>query len=135
MTLQGSPTKTIALKHLRSFGHQVYRACKELCSKKLKGFEIEDTYGALDQYAERFLWSDLVPKHNDLTNDYHIHLFEFCVIGHQTDLAEHQVFLLNLSSLWMLLHVLHAIQAGWVLQLNCDVTSKVCCKSVDLLSL
>jgi hypothetical protein len=135
MTLHDSPTKTIPPEHLRSFGHQVYRARKELCTKQLKGFEIDDTYGTLDQYAERFLWSDLVNQHNDPTNDYHINLFEFCVIGHQTDLAEHDVFRLNLSSLWMLLHVFRAIRAGWVFQLNGDVTGKVCRRSVDLLSL
>ena len=115
MTLHDSPTKTIPPEHLHSFfGHQVYRARKELCNKQLKGFEIDDTFGTLDQFAGRFLWSDLVDKHNDPLTDYHIDLFEFCVIGYQTDLAEHDVFLLNLSSLWMLLHVFRAIRAGWV---------------------
>ena len=135
MTLHDSSTKTIAQEHLRSFWHQVYRACKELCAKQLKGFEIDDTFGTLDQFAGRFLWSDLVDKHNDPSTDYHIDLFAYCVIGYQTDLAEHDVFQLNLSSLWMLLHVFRAIRAGWVFQLNSDVTGKVCRKSVDLLSL
>ncbi len=37
-------------------------------------------------------------------------------------------------SLWMLTHAFSTIKAGWGLQLNVDVTGKLCQKSVDLLA-
>ncbi len=39
-----------------------------------------------------------------------------------------------MSSVWMLTHAFRAIKAGWVFQLNADVTGKLCRKSVDLLA-
>jgi hypothetical protein len=69
-----------------------------LCTKKLKGFEIDDSYGKLEEFAVSHMWSDLVRLHNDPENDYHIGLHDFCVIGRQ-NLAEHDVLRMNLTSL------------------------------------
>jgi hypothetical protein len=82
MLLHDSPTKTILPEHVRCFQYQVYR----MCAKQLKGFEIDDWYGML----EEFCCSDLVLQHNNLENDDHIGLHDFCVIGHQ-NLAKHVV--------------------------------------------
>ncbi len=78
--------------------------------------------------------SDLLCRHNALEDDYHIGLHDFCVIGNQ-NLVEFNVLHMNLLSLWILTHSFSTIKAGWGFQLNADVTSKVCLKSVDLLAL
>jgi hypothetical protein len=57
----------------------------------------------------------------------------FCVISLQ-NLVEFDVFRMNLSSLWMLIHTFRTIKAGWGFQLNADATGKVCRNSVDLLA-
>jgi hypothetical protein len=133
MEMHESPTKTIPAEHMRSFQHQVYRARKKLVDKQLKGFTLDDSYGKLQEFADLHLWSTLVRRHNDPEDDYHIGLHDFCVIGHQ-NMAAFDVLRMNMSSLWMLTHAFRAIKAGWVFQLNADVTSKLCRKSVDLLS-
>jgi hypothetical protein len=134
MQMHGSPTKTIPAEHLRSFQHQVYRARKTLCAQQLKGFDLDDSYGKMQEFADFHLWSTLVRRHNDPEDGYHIGLHDFCVIGHQNEgnEAEFDVLHMNMSSLWMLTHAFRAIKAGWGFQLNADVTCKLCRKSVDL---
>ncbi len=63
---------------------------------------------------------------------YHLKLFEFCVIGHEFD-AAHDIVRINFSSLWMILNALCAINAGWVFQLNSDVTGNVYRADFELL--
>jgi hypothetical protein len=43
MQIYDNPTNTIPAEHMRSFQHQVYLACKNLCAKQLKGFELDDS--------------------------------------------------------------------------------------------
>ncbi len=73
-------------------------------------------------------------KHNDKDEPYHLKLFEFCVIVHECD-AAHDIVRIKFSSLWMLSNALCAINAGWVFQLNGDVTGNVCRADIDLLEL
>ncbi len=73
-------------------------------------------------------------KHNDKDDPFHLKLFEFCVIGHEFDAADDIVHI-NFSFLWMLSNALRAINAGWVFQLNGDVTGNVCRAGIDLLEL
>jgi hypothetical protein len=65
MQMHDSPTKTIPAEHLFSFQHQVYRARKTLCVQQLKGFNFDDSYGKLQEFADCHLWSTLVRRHND----------------------------------------------------------------------
>ncbi len=83
MQLHDSPTKTIPAEHTRSFKHQVYSASKKLCAQQLKGFELNYSYGKLQEFADCHLWSTLVHRHNDPEDGYHIGLHDFCVISHQ----------------------------------------------------
>jgi hypothetical protein len=103
MQMYDNPTNTIPAEHMRSFQHQVYRACKNLCAKQLKGFELDDSYSKLEQLEDCHMWSTLVRKNNDPEDDYHIGLHDFCVIWHQNE-AAFDVLRMNLSSLWMLTH-------------------------------
>jgi hypothetical protein len=56
------------------------------------------------------------------------------VIGHEFD-AAHDIMRIKFSSLWMLLNALRSINAGWVFQLNGDVTGYVRRADIDLLEL
>ena len=71
---------------------------------------VADSFGALSVLAEQNRWSDLVRKHNDKDDPYHLQLLEFCVIGHEFDPA-HDIVRINFSSLWMILNALRAINA------------------------
>jgi hypothetical protein len=133
MLQHDSPTKTIPPELLRSVRHQVYRTRKELGARQLKGFELDDSFGKLQEFADTHMWSTLVLKHNDPEDDFHIGLHDFCVIGHQNEAAL-DVLRLNLASLWTLSHAFRALKAGWGFQLNADVTGKICNKSVDLVA-
>jgi hypothetical protein len=133
MKLHDSPTKTIPAEHMRSFQHQVYRSRTKLCAQQLKGFNLDDSYGKLHEFAVCHLRSTLVHRHNDPEDGYHIGFHDFCLICHQNE-AAFDVLHMNMSSLWMLTHAFRAIKAGWGFQLNADVTCKLCRKSVDLLA-
>ncbi len=63
----------------------------------------------------------LVLKHNDPTDDCHLPLHDYVAIGHEL-IAEQDIVLINLSSVWMLGKALCAIVAGWNFQLCADVT-------------
>jgi hypothetical protein len=52
MQLHDSPTKTIPAEHMSSFQHQVYRASKTLCAQQLKGFNLDDSSGKLQEFAD-----------------------------------------------------------------------------------
>ena len=60
MTMHDSPTKTIVPEHLRIFRHQVYRTRKALGVKQLKGFELNDSFGKMEAFADTNFWSELV---------------------------------------------------------------------------
>jgi hypothetical protein len=104
-------------------------------TRQLKDFNLDDSYGKLQEFADCHLWSTQVHRHNDPEDGYHIGLHDdFCVISHQNE-AAFDVLRMNMSSLWMLTHAFRAIKAAdWGFQLNADVTGKLCRKSVDLLA-
>jgi hypothetical protein len=133
MQMHNSPTKTILADHMSSFQHQVFSASKTLCAQQLKGFSLNDSNCNLQEFVDCHLWSTLVHRHNYPEDVYHIGLHNFCVISHQNE-AAFDILRMNMSSLWMLTHAFHAIKAGWGFQLNADVSSKLCQKSVDLLA-
>ncbi len=98
MEMHEKPTKTIPAEHMRSFQHQVYRARKKLCAKQLNGFNLDDSFGKLQEFADCQLWSTLVHRHNDPEDGYHIGLHDFCTISHQKEPA-FDVLRMNMSSL------------------------------------
>jgi hypothetical protein len=113
MEMHDSPTKTIPAEHMLSFQHQVYRASKKLCAKQLNCFNLDDSFGKMQEFADCHLWSTLVRRHNDPEDGYSIGLHYFCVISHQNG-AAFDVLRMNMSSFWMLTHAFRAIKAGWV---------------------
>ena len=70
-------------------------------------------------------------KHNDPEDAYHFSLFEFVVLGSQIS-PERYIVRITSSCVWMILSAFRTIVAGWGFQLNGDVTSKLCCKNIEL---
>ena len=101
--------------------------------KQREGAEIDDSFGSLSTFAADKVWSESVRRHNDSADVFHISQFDTVVLGSETS-PEFDIFRMTLSSPWMLANALRAISAGWVFQLNADVTGKVCRASVDLLA-
>jgi hypothetical protein len=126
-----SPTKTIPVELKRCVQRRVYNVRKELTKQHVDGFELDDSFGALTAFCEDNLFSTLLRKHNDAEDPYHLRLYDFVVLGSQVA-AEHDVVRITFGSVWMLCNAFRAIIAGWVFQLNGDVTGKFCNKTVDL---
>ena len=79
-------------------------------------------------------FADLLAKHNDPESDYNFNLFDVVVVG--KDLSpEDDIVYMNMSSLWFLLNFVRNIEAGWLTQLNGDVTFKVNRRGVAALGL
>ncbi len=77
MLLHDRPIEQSAPEHARSVQRRVYVVRKELTQKKLGGFAIDDSCGALTIFAEQNSWSEMVRKHNDPSYSYHLRLFDF----------------------------------------------------------
>ncbi len=75
MQMHNSPTKTIQAEKMPSL--QVYSASKKLCAQQLKGLNLDDSFGKLQEFADCHMWSMLVHRHTNPENDYHIGLHEF----------------------------------------------------------
>jgi hypothetical protein len=105
-----------------------------MTAKQLCSVIMDDCFGALTEFCSRRAWLELVRKHNDETNDYHLPLYEDVVIGFEL-IACRDILRINSYSVWMLANALRAIVAGWNLQLCGDVTGIFCSRSVDLLEL
>jgi hypothetical protein len=117
LDVRDGPEKKIPFDHLRSMRHQVYRVREEISQRQLFGCKLKGTFGSLEEFEQHYMWSDMVRRHNDASDDFHIGMFDFCVIGHQT-MAEWEVFRLDLSSPFLLEHAIRAIKAGWTIQLT-----------------
>jgi hypothetical protein len=72
-----------------------------------------------------------VRKHNALTNENHLPLYNYVVIGHEL-IAERDIVRFNLSSPWMLANELCVIITEWNFQICADFTGNFCIRSVDL---
>jgi hypothetical protein len=70
-----------------------------LTKKRLEGAEIDDSFGSLTALCESNDWRELVRKHNDPDDSYHLRLFYSVVIGSE---VERDVVRINFSSPWML---------------------------------
>jgi hypothetical protein len=111
LLMHESPTKTIGVQHHHSVSRSVRRACKNMTAKQLGSVIMDDCFGATD-FCSRRAWPELVHKHNDPTDDYHLSLYEDVVIEHEM-IACRDIVRINLSSVWMLANALRAIVAGW----------------------
>jgi hypothetical protein len=132
--MHDSPTKTIGVQHHQSVSRRVRPARKNMTATQLGSVIMDDGFGVITDFCSRRAWPELVRKHNDQTNDYHLSLYEDVVIGHDL-IACRDIVLIDLSSVWMLANALRAIVAGWNFQLCGDVTGNFCSRSVDLLEI
>ncbi len=101
--------------------------------KMLGGDVVDDNFGSMTTFADDNHWAELVRKHNDAEDSYHLKLFEAAVIIGSDLQAARGIVCLNFTSLWMLLNAFRSIKSGWLFQLNSDVTGNVCRADIDLL--
>ena len=123
MLMHDSLTKSNPAERTRSVQHRVYKVRKELTQKQLDGLVVSYSFGDLSSFTRRNVFSELLGRHNDPEDAYHLPLYDLVVIGGEVQ-AHHDVLRVNLSSPWMLANALSAIATGWGFQLNGDVTSK-----------
>jgi hypothetical protein len=96
MLTHDSPTKTIGPEYERKFRRLVYKEHKKVHQQMLQGAAVDDKLGSLTTFAEGNSWSELVRKHNDADDPYHLKLFEVCIIGSDLHVA-HGIVRLNFS--------------------------------------
>ena len=113
---------------------QVVKVRAQLTTEQLDEFKIDDSFGSLVRYAEGKWFTNLFHEHLNSENDFHLGMFDVFVIGKDLNAAKDIVYL-NFSTLWHLCNILRNIAAGWIFQLNGDVTFKVCWRTVALLCL
>lgn len=131
---QCSPDKRIDPKLLPCIRRKVRKFRKELTGELLDGLKMDDSFGALNQFVQERWFTTLLEKHNDPDSDYHFNLFDVVIIGQDLNVEDDIVYM-NMSSLWFLLNFVRNIAAGWLTQLNGDVTFKVNRRGVAALSL
>jgi hypothetical protein len=134
MQLADSPGKKIAPEFLRSVQHYVKLSRAQLTMKQLDGFDINSSYGSLQQFSDKFWFADLFARNNDGEDEFHFDLFTPVVIGRNLD-APRDIVHINLTSLWFLFNLLRVIASGWVFQLNGDATFSFCRVAVDMIGL
>jgi hypothetical protein len=131
---QCSPNSRIEPKLIDSVRRKVRKFRVELTSELLDGLKMDDSYSTLHEFVQQRWFADLLAKHNDPDSDYHFNLFDVVVVGKNLS-PEDDIVYMNMSSLWFLLNFLRNIEAGWLTQLNGDVTFKVNRRGVASLGL
>jgi hypothetical protein len=102
MLLHESPTKTISVQHRHSVTRRVRCARKNMTAKQLGCVIMEDSFGGLTDFCSSRTWPELVRKHHDPMDDYHLPLNDYVMIGHEL-IAERDIVQINLSLVWMAL--------------------------------
>jgi hypothetical protein len=75
LLMHDRPTKTIGVQHRQRVSRRVRRARKNMTVKQLCSVIMDDGFGALTEFCSRRAWPELVRKHNDQTDDYHLSLY------------------------------------------------------------
>ena len=129
-----SPSKRVDPKLLRNMKNLVHKFRAELTLEQLDKIKIDDSFGSLVRFAEAKWFTTLFAMHVDPASDFHLDMFDVFVIGKDINAMDDIVYI-NFSTLWHLCNILRNIMAGWVFQLNGDVSYKHCRRTVALLCL
>ncbi len=106
------------------FQRREYSARKIIIKKQLDGFSLDDSFGSLTIFCAHNLFSDLMCKHNDPEDAYHLCLFEFCCAW-QSDYPSYRLttncahYLLICVDIFQHLPR-HHNQVGISIELQCD---------------
>ena len=88
------------------------------------GVEVDGTYGSLVDFASKIFIGDLLKKHNDRADEYHLTMFDTMCLGYQVDSSSNIVYLV-LSNTWMMFNIVRALISGWPMELQGDGSPKV----------
>ena len=91
--------------------------------ESLQSGAIDDSFGHMSRLVEQRWFPTLLNAHNDPDAEFHFDMFDVfqVIIGKDLNPADDIVYM-NMTSLWHILNWLWAILAGWLIQLNGDVT-------------
>jgi hypothetical protein len=129
-----SPEKRIDPALAECVRRKVRKFRSELTSELLDRLAVDDSYGFLVNLVEQRWLPTLLESHNDADTSFHFDMFDVFMIGKDLNPSDDIVYL-NMTSLWHLCNWLRGIDAGWILQLNGDVTFKVNRRGVAALTL
>ena len=129
-----SPSKKVTPDLLPAVRRLVKNVRESITRVNLAGVEVDGSYGSLTQLCEAIKFRELIKRHNDPDNDYHIDMFETVCIGHDIE-AETNVIFIALTNIWMLCEIARIKNSGWALQIQGDGTFKICAEAVCLLGL
>jgi hypothetical protein len=118
--IEGSPSKAIDRTLSKSVARMVRKERRSLTSIALEGVEVDNTLGSLVKLAG-VLWIENAFKLHK--QEECIDLFKPYVIGRQS-LASDRTMFLSVATCWDLLSIFRSLAAGYLVQLQCDVTSK-----------
>ena len=119
-----SPEKRISPSLAACVRRKVRKFRLELTSELLDGLAVDDSYGFLVTLVEQRWFSTLIESHNNAESTFHFKMFDVIIIGKDLNPSDDIVYM-NMTSLWHICNWLRAIDAGWIIQLNGDVTIKV----------
>jgi hypothetical protein len=113
LQLADNPNKKNAAQLQHCVQRQVYNVRKQLARKQLDCCKLDDSFDALTSFFEKNDFRELVAKHNDPADSYHLPLFDFVIIGREVT-AERDLLILNFSSAWMLATHARSCERAWV---------------------
>ncbi len=96
-----SPGKNIAPELLRCMQRVVRLSRAQSTIKQLQGFDIDNSFGSLTQFADAKWFRTLLDGNNDPEDDFHFDLYSPVVIGRDIN-ASRDVVHINLTSPWCL---------------------------------
>ena len=107
----------------RSMRYLMKQVRGQITSESL-GVEVDGTYGTLVDFASKIFIGDLLKKHNDPDDAYHLTMFDTMCLGYQVDSSSNIVYIV-LSNTWMMFNIVRALVCGWPMELQGDGSPKV----------
>jgi hypothetical protein len=112
----------------------VHSARKEINAQLCDGIIIDSSYGSVAAYADSVWFQSYFEKYLQHPDQIHLDLHQVICIGKHIDAGQNMLFV-SFSTVSMLLNLCRAMNSGWAVTLQGDVTHKICSAAVDGLGL
>lgn len=129
-----SPSKHVSASRLKSVGYAVRQERDTLAVNELYGISVDDTVQSVQLFCQSAWLGDLIARHNDADDLFHLDLFAPVCIAYKLDQGN-DMFFVALSNPYMLLELSRQVNCGWALQLQVDTTFKICDRDLNKLTL
>ena len=94
-----SPTKVIPANRLQSVRHAVRNERKDMVEMNFNGLKVTDSHGSLTQLCESMLLSNLVSRHNDPGDEFHLKMHTSVICSYHLDGGMHCIIQLLSNTL------------------------------------